>query len=167
MYSKKIPFHDFKGNPQNIVVQFNLEVREVVKLMVEFYSVLKWLDSVKNEETRQLDTAEVVEFYNNLEKIMLEAYGKVSDDGLLFRKDGRYDFEDSKLFAACMEMFVSDPSEATKMLEELMPKNMEELVRKSEGNMDALKKDPQTSDEVRAQIARLEAQLAENTPSDS
>lgn len=160
MYSKSIPFTNHKGTPRNTVLNLNLEVREVVKLLVEFNSIFKWMDSNKDGTERELTTEEVVEFYNNLETILLAAYGVMDESGDHFRKAGRYDFEESKLFAATMELFVSDPSEATKMVDELMPKGMEALVRKSEGNIEKLKNDPETSEQVKAEIARLQAKAA-------
>lgn len=164
MYTKMIPFKDFNGKPRNQKLELNLEVREVVKLLVEFQSIFKWLDSNTgpDHEERELSTEEVVEFYNNLEKILLESWGKMSEDGLYFHKTERYLFEESKLFAATMEMFVSEPSEATKMVDGLMPKGMEELVRKSEGNLENLKNDPGTSDQLRAEVERLQTQLREH-----
>lgn len=156
-----IPFKGFDGKPHNQKLELNLEVREVVKLLVEFNTVFKWLDvnTGPDKEERELTTEEVVDFYNNLETILLAAWGKMSDDGLYFHKAERYLFEESKLFAATMEMFVSEPSEATKMVDGLMPKGMEELVRKSEGNLENLKNDPGTSEQLRAEIIRLQAQL--------
>jgi hypothetical protein len=158
VYSKKIPFKDFKGNPHNELVRFNLTVREIPKLLNEFNLIFKWQESLKGDE-RELTTDEVIEFYTAFEAVLLTAWGEMSDDGLHFRKTGRYDFEDSALFAACMVEFVSNPGETGKLLEAIMPEGMEELVRKAEGNLDKMAADPDTTADLRAEIERLRAQL--------
>jgi hypothetical protein len=158
MYIKNIPFKDFKGNPRNKEVQFNLTVREIPKLLNEFNQIFRWQDSLKGDE-RDLSTDEVIEFYTAFEQVLLTAWGEMSDDGLYFRKTGRYDFEESALFAACMVEFVSNPGETGKLLEAIMPDGMEELVRKAEGSLEKLAQDPTTTDEIKAEIARLQAKI--------
>jgi hypothetical protein len=141
-------------------VHFNLEEREVFKLLVEFQAIFKWQESIKSEEVRELDTVEVIAFYNNLEEILLNAWGVPSEDGLYFRKGGRYDFEESKLFAAVMKMFVEDPKEANALLDGLMPKGLQDMVKKADANMADLAKNPDTDAELRRQIDELRSQLA-------
>lgn len=157
MYKKAIPFHGFDGAPHTETVQFNLTSREVFKLLDKFQAIFSWQDSMEGPN-RKLETAEVIEFYNNFEDILLSAYGIMSDDGLYFDKSGRFQFEDSALFAACMSYFVSDPQETSKLIDELMPKDLQDVVRKSEENLKALKNDPQTSEGLQAQIDRLMAE---------
>lgn len=158
MYTKKIPYKDFAGNARNNEqVQFNLTVPEIPKLLNEFNLIFKWQDSLKGD-VRELSTEEVVEFYTAFEAVLLAAWGEMSEDGRYFRKNGRYDFEESALFAACMMEFLSNPQETGKLIDGIMPEGMEELVRKAEGNMDKIAEDPATTAELRAEIARLKAQ---------
>jgi hypothetical protein len=158
VYSVKVPFKDFKGNPRNQVVHFNLTETEVMKLATDFKAVFRWSDSLKAGEDRTLETEEVVEFYNGLEEIMLSAYGVPSDDGLHFRKGGRYDFQESALFNECMLMFVKNPPEAMKMLDGLLPKDMEELVRKVDDGLAQTAQDTE-NESLRKQIEELRAQM--------
>lgn len=159
MYSKQIPFKDFKGNPRNQTVHFNLTEREVFKLLVQFKTVFEWRDSIAGDDVRTLDTAEVVEFYNAFEEILLSAYGVPSDDGLHFRKSGRYDFEESALFAACMILYVTEPEQTNELIEGIMPKDMEAIVRKADSKL--LEAAEKSGDEaMKAEIARLRAQIA-------
>jgi hypothetical protein len=159
VYSKTVPFKDLNGKPRNEVVHFNLFEREVFKLLVEFQNIFKWQESIKGE-TREVETREVVEFYDNFERILLEAWGEPSSDGLHFRKGGRYDFEESALFNACMVLFVSDPGETSKLIDELMPKDMQELVKTAEVNLAALENAPETTEELKAELARLRAKTS-------
>ena len=158
MYTKSIPFHDFKNKPRNMEVNFNLEEREVFKLLVEFQAIFNWQEKIKGPE-RELETEEVIEFYNNLEEILLSAWGVPSDDGLYFRKSGRYDFEESKLFAACMKMFVEDPKEANDLLDGLMPKGLRDMVKKADANRSELAKNPDNSEELQRELDRLRAEM--------
>lgn len=160
MYSKLIPFKDFAGKPRNVTIHLNLTEPEFMKLLVEFRTIMTWHNSLIVNEDRELTTEEVVEFYTNLEKILLEAWGVPSEDGMHFRKAGRYDFEESALFPAVMTMFLSEPAEANKMLEEIMPKGLDEMFDKIEKNLEATANDPTTDADLRAQIQRLQQEKA-------
>lgn len=159
MYTKQIPFKDFLGNPRNETVHFNLTETEVFKLLVEFKAIFEWRDSLKGD-VRELETEQVVEFYNSFENILLEAYGVPSPDGMYFRKGGRYDFEESALFNACMVEFVTNPEETTKLVDGLMPKDMENLVRKADDSLAEAAKNS-SDEQLKAELNRLRAQLAE------
>lgn len=161
MYTKSIPFKDFKDKPRNSTVHFNLTEREVFKLLSEFKTIFAWKDSLKGEE-RELETEEVLAFYNAFEEVLLAAYGVPSEDGLHFRKAGRFEFEESAVFNACMVEFVSNPQETGKLLEEIMPKGMEELVRKAEANMADVAKNTDDKD-LQREIELLRSRLAEAT----
>jgi hypothetical protein len=95
VYTKTVPFKDFKGKPRNEVVHFNLSEREVFKLLPELQAVFHWMDSNKEADPRELGVDEVRDFYNEFEAILLEAWGIPSEDGQHFRKSERYDFEES------------------------------------------------------------------------
>lgn len=167
MYEKSFPFKTFKGKPGNAVVQFNLSVREVLKNLVTLKAVFEWKDSM-NGELRELTTEEVVDFYNHFEGLLLEAWGELSEDGLHFRKAGKYEFEESALFDACMQEFLTNPEETGKLLTSILPDGMEELVRKVDENL-ALSAANATDEDMQKQIAQLQAQLAEvktDTPAD-
>ncbi len=160
MYTKKVPFVDYKHNPRNIEVNFNLEEYEVFKLLVEFQAIFEWQESIKGQNVRELPTEDVMRFFTHLEEIILSAWGVPSDDGLYFRKSGRYDFEDSKLRSAVMNMFLEDPQEANKLIDGLMPKGLQDMVKKADANMAAMAKDPNTEEDLRREIDRLRAQVA-------
>lgn len=158
MYSKTIPFHDYNGKARNETVTFNLDQREIYKLLEEFQSIFDWLDTIKGPE-RELPVDEIVAFYNNFEEILLSAWGEKSADGQYFDKVNRYKFASSALFAAAMKLFVEDPMETTKLLDGLMPKDMQETVRKQAENMEKLKNSPETPEDLKQQLAELQAKI--------
>lgn len=158
MYTKRVPFTNYKGQARNQDVHFNLDEREIFKLLNEFNLIFRWRDSLQGE-ARELTTDEVQEFYTALENILLTSWGEPSEDGDYFEKGGRYKFEESKLFNAVMMMFLSDPSEANKMIDDLMPKGMEEMIRKADENLAKLGDDPKTTADLQAEIERMRAQL--------
>lgn len=161
MYTKQIPYKDFNDKPRNQTVQFNLTIIETFKLLVEFQAIFAWRERINAEtDMRELPTEEVIEFYNNLEKIILDAYGVMSEDGLHFRKGGRYDFEESALFPAVMEMFLTDQQMAHELVDGLLPKNLQEIVAKADANLAEMAKNPENTAELQAQIAALQAQVA-------
>lgn len=159
MYTKSFPFKDFNNKPRNMTAHFNLTEREVFKLLGEFQEIFQWRDNIQGPP-RDLGTEEVVRFYNNLETILLASWGVPSDDGLYFRKSGKYEFEESALFNAVMVEFVTDIDAATTFLDEIMPKDMEELARKADANVIKMGKQEGNDAELQAQIEELKAQLA-------
>lgn len=163
MYTKKVPYKDFNGNPRNETVCLNLMETEVFKLMGELKLIANWRQSIQSDDIMELDTAEVVEFYTALENVLLAAYGVPKDDGRRFDKSGRYEFAESALFNAIMLMFVTDPSEATKMIDELMPKGLNELVQKADDNLIELAKNSSNNSDLQRQVEDLRAQLAAQT----
>lgn len=158
MYSKSVPYKDFKGNVRNEMAHFNLTIPEMLQLLGPFQTLFKMQESAAGP-ARELDTEEIMGFYNALETILKAAWGEPSEDGKYFRKSGRYDFEESALFPAFMVMMVTDTQEAVKFVNEIVPADMADLIKKAEVNLNTLEKAPETPEELRAQIARLQAQL--------
>lgn len=158
MYSKKVPYKDFKDRPGNATVYFNLTEREVFKLLGELQAVFAWIDSIRDKEVREIPTEDVVAFYNNFEDILLTAWGEPSEDGMHFRKGGRYDFEESAIFNACMVLFITDPSETMKLIEGILPSGMDQLVKTADENAVQAGKEV-GSETMQAEIDRLRAQI--------
>lgn len=159
MYKKSIPYKDLNGKPCNETIHLHLFEREVLRLLVQFNAIIEWRKRMEEgEEIRNLDPAEVVEFYTNLEEILLEAWGIPSSDGKTFRKAGKWDFQESALFNATMMLFVSDPIEANAMVDALLPKGLADLAAKAESNLDTISESG--TPEQKAEIARLRAELA-------
>lgn len=161
MYIKKIEFNDFFGKKREQEVHFNLTSHEVFKLLVEFQAIFEWTEKMKDRDPDgKTDTAEVIEFYNNVEEIILAAWGQPDPDGLHFRKGGVYDFKESALFHKCMQLFVEDPKQANELVDGLMPKDLQEIVKRADANLAELAKSGEAPENIQAQIDALLAQRA-------
>lgn len=161
MYAKSIPYTNFNGKPGNRTVHFNLTAPQVFKLVKEFNLIFRWRDSLEGPE-RNLDTDEVLDFYNAFEEILLSAYGIPSQDGESFDHADRYEFEKTALFAAAMMYFLQDPDEANKLIDGLMPKDLQAAVEKAGENLDKVIENPKTPDDQRALYERLREQYGES-----
>lgn len=161
MYTITVPFTDYRGKSRSMEVNFNLDAREVFKMLPELKSVFDWLETNRDSDPRELTTEEVSQFYTNFENILLEAYGEMSEDGLHFRKGGRYEFEESALFNACMVLFVTKPDQTVKMLEGILPKELFDMVKNADANQLSSATQSRIA-EQEAEIARLRAQLEGN-----
>lgn len=159
MYTKQVPFTDFKGQARTMTVNFNLTTIQAMKLFREFKIILEWRNSLEGPE-RELDPVEVMNFYTAFEEILLSAWGEPSEDGLHFRKGGRYEFEESALFNAAMLMFLTTPQEAMKLVDECFPKDMEQLAKQADENTAKMLA---TSDDekLKAELLRLRRQLSQ------
>lgn len=162
MYTITVPFVDYKKKPRNESVSFNLDAREVFRMLPELKAVFDWLESHKGAEPRDLSTEEVSKFYTDFEGILLEAYGEVSEDGLYFKKGNKFEFEESALFNACMVMFVMQPEETVKLLEGILPKELFEQVKNIDSNqIDQITNARAT--QLAAENERLRQQLKDQT----
>lgn len=161
MYKLAVPYVDYKGKPRNTTVYFNLDGREVFRMLPQLKSVFEWMESNKNAEPRDLSVEEVSSFYTDFEHILLEAWGEMSEDGEHFRKGGKYDFEESALFNACMILFVTKPEETAKLLDGIMPKELFEMVKNADNEQLLAATTQANLSDKDAEIARLKAELEE------
>lgn len=173
MYRKNVPFKDYNDKPRNMEVQFQLEIPQVFKNIVALNAIFSWRDSLQGQD-RDLTYDEMQEFFDNFEQILLEGYGKISADGLRFERGDRYDFAESKLFAAFMEMILSDIGELGKILEQIMPAGMDEMVRKQAASLERMQSEvgqgEPPSAELQAKIdelKRLQANIDEAKATDN
>lgn len=165
MYTRSIPYKDYKKNPRTEEVNFNLDEREVIKLLNEFKVVTDWYESMTGPR-RELETEDVVMFYTAFEEILLSAWGVPSEDGREFDKDGRYKFEKSALFNAAMMEFLTNPNETQKFVEEIVDiERLNELMSRMDSNLDAVAekaKGSENEEALRKEIEQLRAQLPKN-----
>lgn len=165
MYIKNIPHKNFKDQVRNQEVQFNLTEHEVLKLLVEFKEIFDWQERLKGRDPdAETDTAEVIEFYNNFETILLAAWGELDESGDHFKKGGVYEFRESSVFHAAMKLFLEDQAEANRLIDGLMPKGLKDLVQKADGNLAELAekaKNDESGSGTAEMIARLQRELEE------
>ena len=163
MYTKMIPHKNFRDKPRNQEVQFNLTEHEVLKLLVEFKAIFDWQERLEAKDPdAETDTAEVIEFYNNFEDILLAAWGELDESGDHFKKGGVYEFRESSVFHAAMKLFLEDQIEANKLIDGLMPAGLKDLVKAADPNLAELAKNSETGNNpaLAAEVQRLQAELA-------
>lgn len=162
MYSKIVPYKDFKGNPRNDKLELHLSESDVMDNLVLLGRLFKWLEKVEGGPARTLDgsSEEMQTFFRDLKEVILTAYGETSEDGKRFSRSGRFDFEESALFNATIMMFITDIPEATKMLNGLVPEGFAELAKQQSESLEKAKQDPNITDEAKARIEALEKELA-------
>jgi hypothetical protein len=129
-------------------------------MLPELQAIFEWIESNKEGDPRMLDVNEVRDFYTSFEGVLLSAWGEMSEDGLHFRKGGKYEFEESALFNACMLKFVTDPNEAVKLLEGLLPKELFDMVKNADADTLA-KATGEKVDAQQAEIDRLRKEIEE------
>lgn len=165
MYTRQVPFKDYKKNPRTMEVHFNLDEREVIKLLNEFKIVMDWYESMQGPR-RELATEDVVLFYTAFEEILLSAWGVPSDDGLHFRKGGRYEFEESALFNAAMMEFLTNPKETEKFVTEVADmERLQELIKKMDTSLEKAADDAkgtENEEALRKELEQLRAKVASN-----
>jgi len=158
VYQIKVPYKNYNNQPKTRTISFNLETREIMKLLEEFYVAFQWQEQAREEEVREYTPAETVVFYNAFEAILLAAYGVVSADGERFEKTGRFEFEESKVFAAVMDIFIQDPARTNELINGILPEGLDKLIKSSEGNMQKMIENPDTPDYIRREVERQLAQ---------
>lgn len=162
MYTKLVEFNDFFGKKRKQEVHFNLTSHEVFKLLPEFQALFAWTEKVGIQDPDSAtETSEVIEFYNYVEEILLAAWGVPDADGLHFRKGGVYDFKESAQFHELMAQFVANPGEANRLVDGLMPKDLQEIVKTADANLAELAKSGEAPDALQARIDALLAEKAE------
>lgn len=167
MYKINVPYHTYTGKAGNKTVHFMLETKDVFKNYVELNDLFTWRDELGNQTPRDLEPHELVTFFNNFETILLAAYGVPSADGEVFDRTDRYNFEQSAVFSAFMDMLLSDIAMVNQILIDIMPKGMEEMVKKQVASLEGLKEqaakesDPAARAAADARIQELEAKLKE------
>lgn len=161
MYEQTIQYKNYLGKLKNGTAYFNLDAREVMGMLPQLMTVFQWLDSNKDEpgdEPRSLTTQEVSEFYTDLEELLLQGWGEMSEDGELFRKSGKYDFQESALFNGVMMHFLFKPEEGIKLLEGMLPTEFFEQLKAMNPEQMAAAVEGRADD--KGEIARLKAELA-------
>lgn len=177
MYSVKVPYKNYKKQPQTREVYLHLEMRELYKLSPEFDLIFNWRDEMQGDP-RNLDPQEVIPYFTAFEEILLSAYGVPTADGEEFDKTERYKFEQSACFNALLMQFVTDPAQVLEFLKQIVPEGAEDMVKKQAENIkkmeesggqlpEAASATPQQSpSEMQEEIDRLRAKVAtQNQPS--
>lgn len=109
MFKTTVKYTDFLGGEREEVLRFNLTETEMQDLVADDIAFNPaFLGAIAKEE-------DPVAMYKILRKLILHAYGEISEDGRVFRKNEQItsDFAHSKAYEAFLEkMLTSDNNEA-------------------------------------------------------
>lgn len=126
MLKKTITYEDFNGKEVSEEFFFHLSKAELVELeMSHKGGMLEWLQNLIKAE----DGKTIMEEFK---KIILNSYGKKSDDGRRFTKNEtlREEFESSEAYSTLFMELVTDAEKASEFVNGIIPAGMAEEVAK-------------------------------------
>lgn len=106
MFSTNVTYKDFGGNDKSETLRFDLTQEEMLDIRDEDPS----FDPANLY--RVADEKDVQMMYKIMRKLILHAYGEVSEDGRYFRKSPQImnDFAHSAMYRALLEKILNDES---------------------------------------------------------
>jgi len=116
-----ITFTDYDGNEIKEDFYFNLNKAELVEMQFNVNGAYSsFIERISNER-------DLKALGEEFKKIILNSYGKKSDDGRLFRKSQqmRDDFEQSEAYATLYMELLSDSDKAAKFVKGILPKDLQ------------------------------------------
>ncbi|MBD5135263.1 MAG: hypothetical protein HDT39_04780 [Lachnospiraceae bacterium] len=120
MLKKEFTYTDYDGNTQTETAYFNMTKAEIAAMQVKMDG--KYIDHIK-----ALVAGEHVEqLFNIFRELVLDSYGKKSEDGRRFVKnpDLRADFEASIPFSDMLIDLLSSPDKMSAFTKSILPPDM-------------------------------------------
>lgn len=135
MLVKTIKYEDYNGNEIEEKFYFNLSKAELIEMT---NSVKGGLESYL---TRIIESNDNPEIMNYFKEIIMKSIGRKSDDGKRFIKNQeiRDEFEQSEAYSELLWELFSDPQKSGEFVNHLIPKNLEEEIRKLDVKTEANK----------------------------
>jgi len=116
-----ITFTDYNGEEVTEKFYFNLNKAELVEMQFDAGGgYTAFINRITNER-------DVKRLGEEFKKIILNSYGKKTDDGRVFRKtqEARDDFEQSEAFAELYIELLGDADKAAKFFRGILPKDVQ------------------------------------------
>lgn len=126
MLPKVITFNDLDGNEREQTFYFHMDKNEIYKMSREAGG------SMSNRIRRVMETQNIQEIMDIIDDFITRSYGEKDDDGIHFRKiarDGHRLVDDFKQTPAYDKLFMelcSNPTEAAKFVEGIVPKDLKD-----------------------------------------
>ena len=132
MYKKTVTYEDYDGNERTEDLYFNLNKAEVMEMQFSWDGGLyNTLQKMINEK----DTKRLMEYFK---MILLKSYGEKSLDGKKFLKEdengrslAQLNFVPTEAYSQLYIMLATDADEASKFINGIMPKNLEDDINKA------------------------------------
>lgn len=132
MLVKKIKFTDFFGNEREAEYYFHMSEAEAFK------ADLKTTGGLERKLKNMTEKQDVPAFATMLDKIILDSYGHISDDGESFEKDpeATKKFEGSKAYSILFKELVTDGNKCIEFIKGILPKEMQDRINEAIKNGD-------------------------------
>lgn len=133
MYKKEIEYEDFDGNKQKETFMFHYSKAEIVDMNLNIPGGLQaYIERISNTK----DTPELVKIFK---KLILDAYGELSDDRKKFIKvrDGHKlaeDFAQTEAYSELFMLLATDAKEAEKFINECIPQSLRKEIEAENRN---------------------------------
>lgn len=135
MLVKTIKYEDYNGNEIEEKFYFNLSKAELIEMT---NSVKGGLEAYLTRIVESNDNPEIMSYFK---EIIMKSIGRKSDDGKRFIKNQeiRDEFEQSEAYSELLWELFSDPQKSGEFVNNLIPKNLEEEIRKLDVKTEANK----------------------------
>ena len=120
MLTRTITYTDYNGVERTEIFRFNLTRSEIVEMQLETEGGLdKFLQKI-------IDAKEQTKLISLFKRLVLKAYGEVSDDGRRFMKSKEISdaFSQTEAYNQIFMELATDTDAATKFVNGILPKNM-------------------------------------------
>ena len=143
MYSRKVKYEDYDGNPREVECFFNLNKAELLELQMSWDG---GLEKVLEKIVAEHDQKRMIEMFK---MIMLKSYGQKSLDGNRFIKSQQLteEFTQTEAYSELFMLFATDADVASEFINGIIPKSLIEETKKLEAeNNDNVTQIPQKTE---------------------
>ena len=128
MYSRKVKYEDYDGNPREVECFFNLNKAELLELQMSWDG---GLEKVLEKIVAEHDQKRMIEMFK---MIMLKSYGQKSLDGNRFIKSQQLteEFTQTEAYSELFMLFATDADVASEFINGIIPKSLVEETKKLE-----------------------------------
>lgn len=128
MLIKKITYNDYNGLERTEDFHFNLNEAELMEMQFTAEGLYS------NQLTKMIDAKNLPLLFKTMKRIILTAYGEVSDDGKRFIKSEEISegFAQTEAYTKILTELMNDEKACTEFIMGIMPSAMREAIAKQE-----------------------------------
>lgn len=132
MLVKKLKFKDFYGNEREAEYYFHMSEADAYKLD------LKTTGGIGRKLKNMTETQDIPAFATMLDNLILQSYGRISDDGISFVKDPAETkkFAESNAYNMIFKELVTNGDACIDFIKRILPQNMQDRINEAIKNGD-------------------------------
>lgn len=132
MLVKKLKFKDFYGNEREAEYYFHMSEADAYKLD------LKTTGGLERKLKTMTETQDIPAFATMLDNLILQSYGRISDDGISFVKDPAETkkFAESNAYSIIFKELVTNGDACIDFIKGILPQNMQDRINEAIKNGD-------------------------------